>query len=112
LFEEDRAFKAAFTTTASVGKRSDVEFYLIARMFEAGFTEGETYDAMMVSPQTKWLERDDGYRKTTIRNAFTTARLTLNRRRERRRRDRRFSVRPLRRSQTIPVGSMSQRSLV
>ena len=69
LFAADPTFKAEICTPAPVGKRSDVEFHLCARLWEAGFDEAEIYQIMTSSPQTKWAERDDNYRRTTIKRA-------------------------------------------
>ena len=69
LFEADPVFKDDLYTPAPVGTRSDKEFRLCARLWEAGFSETEIYSIMASSPQTKWLERDDSYRWDTIRNA-------------------------------------------
>jgi hypothetical protein len=73
LFAADPTFKAELCTPAPVGKRSDAEFHLCARLWEAGFDEGEIYQIMTSSPQTKWQERGDNYRWETIRNAVAKA---------------------------------------
>jgi len=69
LLRADPRFAEDFTTPAPVGRRSDVEFNLCARLWEAGIDEGDIYLIMNSSPQTKWGERDDDYRRSTIRNA-------------------------------------------
>lgn len=69
LLNADPNFASDFTAPAPVGKRSDVEFNLCARLWEAGFDEADIYAIMTSSPQTKWLERDDNYRWETIRKA-------------------------------------------
>ncbi len=69
LLTTDPKFEADFTTPAQVGDRSDVEFNLCARLWEAGFDEADIYLIMNSSPQTKWLDRDDNYRWETIRKA-------------------------------------------
>jgi primase-polymerase (primpol)-like protein len=69
LLKADPRFAEDFTTPAPVGRRSDVEFNLCARLWEAGIDEGDIYLIMNSSPQTKWGERDDDYRRSTIRNA-------------------------------------------
>jgi primase-polymerase (primpol)-like protein len=73
LFTADPDFKADLTTPAPVGKRSDAEFHLCARLWEAGFAEAEIYQIMTSSPQTKWQDRGDNYRWETIRNAVAKA---------------------------------------
>lgn len=73
LFAADPTFKADLCTPAPVGKRSDAEFHLCARLWEAGFNEGEIYSIMDSSPQTKWAERNDGYKRETIRKAVAKA---------------------------------------
>jgi putative DNA primase/helicase len=73
LLAADPIFKTDLYTPAPVGKRSDAEFHLCARLWEAGFTEAEIHQIMTSSPQTKWAERDDSYRWGTIRNAVATA---------------------------------------
>lgn len=76
LFAEDRGFYSAYNTPTPIGERSEVEFYLIVTMWEKGFTEDEIYKAMTASPQTKWRERNDSYRETTVRNAIAKAEAT------------------------------------
>ena len=69
LLKADPQFAEDFTTPAPVGRRSDVEFNLCARLWEAGIDEGDIYLIMNSGPQTKWGERDDDYRRSTLRNA-------------------------------------------
>jgi hypothetical protein len=69
LFDKDPAFKDEFSTPAPMGKRSDAEFHLCCRLWEAGFSEAEIYAIMTSGPQTKWAERGDSYRWETIRKA-------------------------------------------
>lgn len=69
LLKDDPGFADAFTTAAPVGTRSDVEFNLCARLWEAGIDEADIHIIMNSSPQTKWIERDDNYRYETIRKA-------------------------------------------
>ena len=73
LFDILPEFKSKLLTPASIGTRSDVEYHLCARLWEAGFSESEIYAIMSSSPQTKWLERDEAYRWETIKNAKATA---------------------------------------
>jgi putative DNA primase/helicase len=73
LFAADPFFKDNLYTPAPIGKRSDAEFHLCARLWEAAFTEPEIYAIMNFSPQTKWLRRDDTYRWDTIRKAVAKA---------------------------------------
>jgi hypothetical protein len=73
LFEADPIFKDDLFTPAPVGKRSDTEFHICARLWEAGFTDAEIYAIMSSSPQKKWLDRDDNYRQETIRKAVAKA---------------------------------------
>jgi|GEM_PF-4295301 len=70
LLKADPGFAEAFTVPAPVGKRSDVEFNLCARLWEAGIDEADIHIIMNASPQTKWFERDDNYRHETIRKAI------------------------------------------
>jgi P4 family phage/plasmid primase-like protien len=69
LLKADPGFADAFTTAAPVGKRSDVEFALCARLWEAGIDEADIHILMDSSPQGKWQERDGNYRHETIRKA-------------------------------------------
>jgi hypothetical protein len=69
LFDTDPDFKTELFTPAPIGQRSDAEFHLCARLWEAGFTESEIYVIMTSSPQTKWQERSDSYRWDTIKSA-------------------------------------------
>jgi putative DNA primase/helicase len=73
LFEADPTFKDEFYTPATIGHRSDAEFHICARLWEAGFNEDEIYQIMNSSPQTKWLERGDDYRWSTIKSAVASA---------------------------------------
>ena len=73
LFEADPTFKDEFYTPAPVGHRSDAEFHLCARLWEAGFDDDEIYQIMGSSSQTKWLERGDDYRWSTIKSAVAKA---------------------------------------
>ena len=74
LFAADPSFKADLHTPVPTGKRSEAEFHLCARLWEAGFSEDEIYGIMTSSPQTKWLERaTDGYRWDTIKRAVAKA---------------------------------------
>jgi len=73
LFEADPDFKADLTTPAPVGKRSDADFRLCARLWEAGFSEAEIYAIMNSSPQSKWQERADNYRQETIKRAVASS---------------------------------------
>jgi putative DNA primase/helicase len=73
LFESDPAFRAAYQTSAPVGERSEMEYYLCARLWEEGFSEDEIVSILSESPQTKWNERNDNYRQTTVRNAIKRA---------------------------------------
>jgi P4 family phage/plasmid primase-like protien len=73
LFAADPIFKDELFTPAPVGHRSDVEFRLCARLWEAGFSEAEIYQIMTHGPQAKWLERDDNYRWSTIKSAVAKA---------------------------------------
>jgi putative DNA primase/helicase len=82
LFEADPAFHDEFYTPAPVGKRSDAEFHLCARLWEAGLDEDEIYHIMSSSPQTKWLERDDSYRWNIIKAAVARAEESHNDRAE------------------------------
>jgi putative DNA primase/helicase len=82
LFAADPTFKAELCTPAPVGKRSDAEFHLCARLWEAGFSEPEIYAIMDSSPQTKWGERNDGYKRETIRKAVAKAEASHKARRE------------------------------
>ena len=69
LFDADPDFKTELFTPAPVGKRSDAEFHLCCRLWEAAFSEAEICAIMDSSPQSKWLERGDSYRWDTIRKA-------------------------------------------
>jgi DNA repair photolyase len=69
LFVADPIFKDDLYTPAAVKTRSDTEFRLCARLWEAGFDEDEIYHIMTSSPQTKWLDRNDSYRWDTLRRA-------------------------------------------
>jgi len=69
LFAADPILKDEFSTPAPVGKRSDADFHLCCRLWEAGFSEAEIYAIMTSSPQTKWAERGVSYRWDTIRKA-------------------------------------------
>ncbi|TFH49734.1 MAG: hypothetical protein E4G89_04400, partial [Methanothrix sp.] len=69
LFAADPDFKEDLTTPAPVGKRSDAEFHLCCRLWEAAFSEAEIYVIMTSSPQSKWQERGDSYRWDTIHKA-------------------------------------------
>jgi len=69
LFAADPIFKDDLYTPAPVGARSDTEFKLCARLWEAGFSETEIYAIMSSSQQTKWLDRNDSYRWDTLRKA-------------------------------------------
>ena len=73
LLDADPTFKMDLYIPALIGKRSDAEFHLCARLWEAGFSENEIYQIMTHSPQTKWLERDDIYRWETVRKAVVKA---------------------------------------
>ena len=74
LFAADPMFKADLHTPVPTGKRSEAEFHLCARLWEAGFAEAEIYGIMTSSPQTKWLERGaDSYRWDTIKKAVAKA---------------------------------------
>jgi hypothetical protein len=73
LFAADPIFKADLCTPAPMGTRSDAEFHLCARLWEAGFNEAEIYSIMTSSPQTKWLERGGSYRWDTIEKAVAKA---------------------------------------
>lgn len=73
LFEADPTFKDDFYSPAPIGHRSDAEFHICARLWEAGFDENEIYQIMDSSPQTKWLERGDDYRLSTISNSVANA---------------------------------------
>jgi len=73
LLLADPQFAENFTTPAPVGKRSDAEFSLCARLWEAGIDEADIYLIMNTSPQSKWLERDGNYRQETVRKAVTKA---------------------------------------
>ena len=74
LFEADPGFKADLYTPAKLGKRSEAEFHLCCRLWEAGFSEKEIYAIMTSSPQSKWAERpNDGYRWDTINKAIAKA---------------------------------------
>lgn len=67
IFEKDPAFKAKFYYPAPKGQRSTTECHLCACLFEHGFNEDEIYHIMNYSPQTKWLERGDDYRRSTVK---------------------------------------------
>lgn len=73
LFAADPTFKSDLTTPAPICKRSDAEFHLCARLWEAGFDEAEIYHIMTSSPQSKWLERSDSYRWDTLKGAVAKA---------------------------------------
>jgi len=74
IFAADPKLRADFFTPAAVGERSDREFNLCARLWEAGLTEEEIYAAMDLSPQEKWHERpNDAYHLMTIRKAAAKA---------------------------------------
>lgn len=68
--EADPALKANYTTPAEVGDRSDIEFHLCAKLYAAGFSDGEIFSIMDASPQEKWHSRSDDYRIPTIRRAI------------------------------------------
>ncbi|MGD0951045.1 MAG: hypothetical protein ABR985_01395 [Methanotrichaceae archaeon] len=68
--EADPALKADYSTPAEVGERSEREFHLCAKLYTAGFNEGEIYAVMDASPQEKWHSRGDDYRIRTIRRAI------------------------------------------
>ncbi len=68
--EADPALKADYSTPAEVGDRSTREFHLCAKLYAAGFSEGEIYSIMDASPQEKWHSRGDDYRIRTIRRAI------------------------------------------
>lgn len=69
LFLEDPGFKARLFEP-DVKDRSRQEHYLCARLWEGGFSEVEIYQVMEFSPQTKWLERTDSYKRSTIQKAI------------------------------------------
>lgn len=69
LFAADETFKNNYCTPAVKPNRSDIEFGLCARMFEAGFDEKAVIRLMDGSPQSKWQEVGDHYRNRTIREA-------------------------------------------
>lgn len=74
LFTADPGFKSRlFTPVSEGGDRSKAEFHLCARLWEAGFSEGEICHIMSHSPQTKWRERDDKYRWDTIKEGIAKA---------------------------------------
>lgn len=74
LFEADPGFKADLYTPAKLGKRSEAEFHLCCRLWEAGFADTEIYAIMSSSPQSKWAERpNDGYRWDIINKAIAKA---------------------------------------
>ncbi len=73
LCDDDPKFRERFYSSASVGDRSDHEFHLCAKLWEAGFSEGEIRDLMDSSPQTKWNSRGNDYKDSTIENAISAA---------------------------------------
>ena len=73
LFAADPLFEAKFTTPAPAGIRSSVECYLCARMWEAGFGRPEIYQIMTSSTQTKWAQRDEAYRQSTLEAGIAKA---------------------------------------
>ena len=74
LFAADPIFQADLYTPAKLGKRSEAEFHLCCRLWEAGFSETEIYAIMSSSPQSKWAERpNDSYRWDTIKKAVAKA---------------------------------------
>ncbi|MDI9399815.1 MAG: DUF3987 domain-containing protein, partial [Euryarchaeota archaeon] len=74
FMDDDPAFKDRFNSPAAAGDRSDHEFHLCAKLWEAGFGFDEIWQLMDSSPQTKWRSREDGYKERTIRKAITAAR--------------------------------------
>jgi hypothetical protein len=73
LCAADQLFEAKFTTPAPAGIRSSVECYLCARMWEAGFGRPEIYQIMTSSTQTKWAQRDEAYRQSTLEAGIAKA---------------------------------------
>ncbi len=74
LFVADPMFKSDLYTPAQIGKRSEAEFHLCCRLWEAGFSEAEIYAIMSSSPQSKWAERaTDSYRWDTMKKAVAKA---------------------------------------
>ena len=74
LFTADPGFKSRLFTPVSEGDdRSKAEFHFCARLWEAGFSEDEIYHIMTSSPQTKWAERDETYRQSTIEAGIAKA---------------------------------------
>lgn len=73
LFTAVPSFKSKLFTPAPKGQRSNHECYLCACLWEVGFSEPEIHSIMDASPQTKWHERKETYRKSTITAGITKA---------------------------------------
>jgi len=73
LLDDDPTFKERFQTPATVGDRSDNEFFLCAKLWEEGFSEDEIRILMDSSPQSKWNDRGEDYRENTLQNAISSA---------------------------------------
>lgn len=69
LFEIDETFKNNYCVPATEGNRSDNEFYLCVRMFEAGFDGKSVLRLMDAGPQSRWNGESDSYKRRTIRKA-------------------------------------------
>jgi len=73
LCAADQAFQSKLSRPALAGNRSNTECYLCARMWEAGFDRPEIYAIMNSSPQTKWAQRDEAYRQSTMEAGISRA---------------------------------------
>ncbi|MCX6669005.1 MAG: hypothetical protein NTV25_04245, partial [Methanothrix sp.] len=73
LFRAEPGFKSGLFDPAPIGDRSTVECFLCARLWEAGFDRPEIHSIMDISPQTKWQERDEAYRWSTIEAGIAKA---------------------------------------
>ena len=73
LCAADQTFQSKLSRPALAGGRSNTECYLCARMWEAGFDRPEIYAIMNSSPQTKWAQRDEAYRQSTMEAGIARA---------------------------------------
>ena len=102
LFAADPMFKTDLFTPAPIGKRSTAEHHMCARLWEAGFSETEIYAIMASSPQSKWQERGDSYRWSTIKAAVAAAEAS-HREREKKARDAEAKPKELRREDVCTI---------
>lgn len=83
LFTAEPGFKAKLFDPAAPGNRSTRECYLCSRLWEAGFDRAEIHNIMDIGQQSKWHERDETYRRSTIEAGIAKAEASHKERAER-----------------------------